>query len=85
MFITIKGGATVAKVVGTISLALLTKKNLTPTFCLPGGGHETEHCTCFIIVIMTYKRLLHQMKLRNSGLCDYCGETETCYNDIMIE
>jgi len=28
----------------------------TPTICLP-GGHETEHCTCFIIVIMTCKRL----------------------------
>ena len=43
MFITIKGGATVAKVVGTISLAPLTKKNLTPTFCLPGGGDMKQN------------------------------------------
>ena len=41
---------------GTISRAERAKKFLPPTFCLP-GGHETEQCTCFIIVIITSKRL----------------------------
>jgi len=32
---------------------------------------------------MTSKRLLHQMKLQNSGLCDYCGETEAVGEDTF--
>ena len=35
----------------------------TPTFCIP-GGHETEHCTVFITVIMmTSKRLPAENKI----------------------
>ena len=40
---------------------------LTSTFCLP-GGHETEHCTCFIIVIMTSKRLPAPNEIRLENL-----------------
>jgi len=40
-------------------------------------GDIKQNIAHFIIVIMTSKRLyLHQMKLHNSGLCDYCGKTE---------
>ena len=50
----------------TSSLIINCLKLLTPTFCLPrGGGHETEHCTCFVIVIMSLWRLnayLHRWK-----------------------
>ena len=43
----------VLKVMGTISRTERAKK-IFQTFCVP-GGHETGHCTVFIIVIITSK------------------------------
>jgi len=39
-------------------------------------GHEKGHCMVIIIVLMTSKHFHAQMKLHNSSLCDYCGETK---------
>jgi len=50
-----RGGATVLKV-GVSIASGASEKISVPTFFIP-GGHETEYCTVFVIVIMTSKRL----------------------------